>query len=90
MTEAQRNQWLMSMPARADINSAMQELTGIGFHTSEQHNEAYNARKERDHKDTITILSFLVDRIPFADDPSLCNIETGVTAEAGVNVDIEM
>ena len=87
MTEVQRAQWLLSMPACADVNSAMQNLTGVGFHTSEQHKETSNSRKKRDKMDTLKILSFLQERNPFSEDISLRNIETGVTADASVNVD---
>ena len=44
MGEIQRNKWLLDMPACADINSAMQELTDTTFVTSEQHKDASNAR----------------------------------------------
>ena len=58
--EAQRAQWILSIPACADYNSAMQELTGVGYFTSDQHKEASHARKERDRKDTLAILSTFV------------------------------
>ena len=48
MGEAQRAGWLLSMPACADINNAMVDLSGVGFHTSDQHKEVSHARKERD------------------------------------------
>ena len=35
--ERQRLVWLLSMPACAEINSAMQTLSGVTFTTSEQH-----------------------------------------------------
>jgi hypothetical protein len=85
--EAQRAQWILSMPACADYNSAMQELTGVGYFTSDQHKEATHTRKERDRKDTLSILEYLCDRNPFSSDVSLRNFETGVVAESGVNVD---
>jgi hypothetical protein len=85
--EAQRAQWILSMPACADYNSAMQELTGVGYFTSDQHKEASHARKERDRKDTLAILEYLCDRNPFTSNVSLRNIETGVVAEPDVNVD---
>lgn len=85
--EAQRAQWILSMPACADYNSAMQELTGVGHFTSDQHKEASHARKERDRKDTLAILEYLCDRNPFTSNVSLRNIETGVVAEPDVNVD---
>ena len=87
MGEAQRAEWLLSMPACADINNAMVDLSGVGFHTSDQHKEVSHARKERDKKDITSILSFLTDRNPFLDDPSLRNIDTGTTADRRVNAD---
>ena len=48
----------------------------MGFHTSDQHKEVSHARKERDKKDITSILSFVTDRNPFLDDPSLRNIDT--------------
>ena len=59
----------------------------MGFHTSDQHKEVSHARKERDKKDITSILSFLTDRNPFLDDPSLRNIDTGTTADSRVNAD---
>ena len=44
MGEAQRAEWLLSMPACADINNAMVDLSGVGFHTSDQHKEVSHAR----------------------------------------------
>ena len=60
--EAQRAQWILSIPACADYNSAMHELTGVGYFTSDQHKEASHARKERDRKDTLAILEYLCDK----------------------------
>ncbi|CAC5359434.1 unnamed protein product [Mytilus coruscus] len=85
--ESQRAQRILSMPACADYNSAMQELTGVGYCTSNQHKEATHARKERDRVDTLAILEYFSERNPFTNDVSLRNIETGVEAEPDVNVD---
>ena len=60
----------------------------MGFHTSDQHKEVSHARKERDKKDITSSLSFVTDRNPFLDDPSLRNIDTGATADSRVNADI--
>ncbi|VDI06569.1 Hypothetical predicted protein [Mytilus galloprovincialis] len=87
MGESQRAQWILSMPACADYNSAMQDLTGVGYCTSDEHKEATRARKERDRVDTLAILEYLTERNPFTNDVSLRNIETGVEAEPDVNVD---
>jgi len=53
MTELQRSKWLLSMPGCADMNNALQDLTNIGFQTSEKHKESTSARKKRDRKDVI-------------------------------------
>ncbi|KAL8582347.1 hypothetical protein ACOMHN_037104 [Nucella lapillus] len=44
--ERQRLVWLLSMPACAEINSAMQTLSGITFTTSEQHKETVRVNDE--------------------------------------------
>ena len=87
MDEAQRAQWLLSMPARAEFNNAMQDLTEAGYCTSEQQKQTMNSRMMRDHKDILTIMSFLDERNPFFDDKGLRNIATGVVADKSVNVD---
>ncbi|KAL8621504.1 hypothetical protein ACOMHN_058265 [Nucella lapillus] len=63
--ERQRLVCLLSMPACAEINSAMQTLSGITFTTSEQHKETGTTRQARDHKDKQTLVSYLTDRSPF-------------------------
>jgi hypothetical protein len=54
MTEQQRITWLLAMPACADVNDAMQELTGINYNTGEQNKDMPYARQARDLKDTHT------------------------------------
>ena len=87
MGDSQRTQWLLSMPACADMNSAMQELTGLVFSTSDQHVEAGETRQKKDEQDRQSLLRFLLNRNPFAGDMSLRNISTGVTADPTVNAD---
>ncbi|KAK3713979.1 hypothetical protein QZH41_005649 [Actinostola sp. cb2023] len=87
MSETQRLVWLMSMPACADVNNAMQNLTEIKYHTSEQHKDTTPARKERDHKDTNKIIGYLSQRNPFSSDSTLRSIATGIIADEGVNCD---
>jgi len=87
MTEMQRTIWLLSTPACADVNQAMQEFTKVTYSSSEQHKETSNARQVRDDRDMKTLLEFLEARNPFNDDPSLCSISSGVTADETVNVD---
>ena len=56
MTEQQRLIWVLSMPVCAEVNKAMQELTGVNYNTSEQNKDMTKARQARDWKDTYTIL----------------------------------
>ena len=75
------------MPACADVNRAMQELTGVSYNSGEQNKDMTQARQARDWKDTQTLLSHLQERNPFTLDPDLRNICTGVHAHCSVNVD---
>ena len=70
----------MSMPACADINNSMWNLTGTNFLTSEQrkHKDITKARQERDQQDTNKIIRYLSKRSPFDSDSYLHNIATGV------------
>jgi len=43
-------------------NDAMSLLTGVMYHTSEQHKETTKARQERDYKDTNKLTTFLSKR----------------------------
>lgn len=47
MGELQRTQWLLSMPACANMNNAMQELMGLEFSTRAQYVEIRNNRQAR-------------------------------------------
>lgn len=88
MSEGQRAQWVLSMPDCAEINHAMQEFTGVSYNSSDQHKEDGEARRIRDCNDTKTLIAFLSERHPFVEETSLRNIETGVSADSNVNVDI--
>ncbi|VDI26764.1 Hypothetical predicted protein [Mytilus galloprovincialis] len=80
MTESQRSLWLMSMPACAEINQAMQDLSGVGYFSSEQHKDETHAMQDKRR----TLMTFkLFSQV----DRSLRNIETGVVADKTVNVD---
>ena len=48
MNEFQRLVWLLSMPACAQVNLAMQTLTGVRYESSEQHKELGKARQTHD------------------------------------------
>lgn len=87
MSELQRLTWLLSAPTCSAINSSMQTFAKVQYETSEQHKEVRESRIERDNHDTSKLLCFLAENTPFAEDPSLRNITSGVTADEKVNVD---
>jgi hypothetical protein len=87
MTEFQRVQWLLSSPLCAEVNHAMQNLTGVDYHSSEQHKESGKTRRARDNSDAFKILRHITDRNPFEGHEQLRSIETGMMAEEKVNVD---
>jgi hypothetical protein len=78
MTEQQRITWLLAMPACAEVNDAMQELTGVNYNTGEQNKDMTDARQ---------VLNYLHDRNPFCPDPSLHSVSNGVHGHTSVNVD---
>ena len=54
MGETQRTSSLLSMPACAEMNAAMQDFTQINYETSEQHKEMSTVRLKRDEKDSMS------------------------------------
>ena len=48
MTETQRLLRVMSMPACANMNDAMQKFTGVSYETSDQHKDVSKARQARE------------------------------------------
>ena len=87
MDEIQRLIWLLGMPACAQVNFAMQTLTGVCYQTSEQHKEMGQSRKNRDMRDTYRLFNALKLWNLFAPDMSLRGLVNGLTATDSVNVD---
>ena len=88
MSETQMAVWLMSLPANAELNNAMQQFIGTTFATSNQHKDTNPTRTARDDSDTRKILAFLQNHSPFDEtDGALGNIETGVAADSRVNAE---
>ncbi len=85
MSEVQRSIWIGSMPASAEISSAMQELSGLSYQTSEQHKESTKSRLVRDVNDTLEVLRILSIRDPLSPGTELRNIMNGVEADKKVN-----
>ena len=76
------------MLASAEMNNAMQEFCDTTYKTSTQRKDIGTSRLQRDQQDTFTLYTFLQERKTFEEtETSLRNIETGVTADIGVNVD---
>ena len=63
MTKQQRLVWVQSMPVCAEVNKAMQELTGVNYDPGEQNRDMMTARQVRDWKDTHTRFSVTFKRI---------------------------
>ena len=74
------------MPACAEVNIAMQELSGSKYSTNEQNKETVKCRQRRDTKDTHILLLTMYQRNPFAENTSLRSIMTGVNATGDVDV----
>ena len=77
------------MPAYAETNHIMQELTEGQFNSGEQNKDLSKARQIRDMKDTVTILRALAAHNPFSLDSNnnLRNFMNGVNADSSVNAD---
>ena len=87
MTEQQRAIWVLSRPACLEINLLMQNLTKIGYSTSEQHRDMSSSRKERDFDDTQKLVGYFGESSPFRGDNQLRNIANGITSSQDVDVD---
>ena len=75
------------MPACANMSDAMQKFTGVSYETSDQHKAISKARQAIYVNDTLNLISYLAQRDPFVENPSLFNIANGMTAQEGVHVD---
>lgn len=89
MDDTKRSLWLYSLPARAELNNAIQSLTNLKTETSDQHKECGKSRLIRDNKDIDCVYNFLKDRSPFAETNSneFRNIADGIVSTSKANVD---
>ena len=78
MTGQQRLIWLLSSPGCAEMNHAMLDFTGVSYSTSEQKMDLSESRKNRDMKDTQTLLNALDEQNPFTAQKGLRSIMNGV------------
>ena len=83
-----RDVWLLSTPACAEVNEALQEYTSVSYCTSDQHKDVSPARQERDTRDSRKVLEYLESKSPFvANDSRLHSIDTGIIASCSANAD---
>ena len=87
MSENQRNIWVLSRPACVQVNSVMQQLTGVYQSTGEQNKDLSPSRQSRDWKDLQKLYKCLNERNPFDVERYLINIANGMHAQSSVNVD---
>lgn len=89
MDDSKRSLWLYSLPARAELNDAIQNLTNLKTETSEQHKECGNSRLVRDNRDIDSIYNFLKERNPFEAKTlnEYRNIADGIISTSKTNVD---
>ena len=85
MTDVQRTLWLLGSPICASFNESIQCLTGVQFHTSEQHKEVGGTRLKKDYADAAALTNYLVERSPFTKSEELFCLETGEVADCNVN-----
>ena len=81
----QRTRWLLAIPAGAEVNDMMQELTHKRFNTSEQHKDMSEARRVLDQNDVMEIFTFLTDHNQFDSNREFHNIATRVTGVASAS-----
>ena len=77
---------MVTFTACAEVNRALQELSGAKYSTNEQNKETGKSRQRRDMKDTHALLLTMSERNPFAENTSLRNIVTGVNVTGDVDV----
>lgn len=56
-------------------------------HISDHRKDLSKARQTRDVSDTLALLTYLKERDPFTENPSLHNIANGMAAQQRVNVE---
>ena len=86
LNDLQRAIWLLSTPAVAEVNRAIQEFTEVTYATSDQHKEVSNSRIERDHNDSVKVAEYFLERFPFGQGRELINIDNGEVAHSSTNV----
>ena len=70
MTETQRLVWLMAHTVCAEVNNAMQQLTGVQYNTSEQHKDLTTTKQGKYMADSCELLEFLESRNSSSDNCS--------------------
>ena len=91
MDDSQRATWLLSTPACAEINEALQKFTAVDYLSSDQHKDCSVTRQQRDTDDTTKVtkvIRYLGDKNPFdVTSATLHSLDTGIVAHQSVNVE---
>ena len=83
----QRNTFVFSRPACAEVTSAIEDIAGCTSGTSEQHMEQTQSRLKSDSHDMELLNDFFDEHDPFSGHKTLVNIVSGVEASKEVNID---
>ena len=60
MTEQQRTVWLLSAPAYSQVNHAMQQMSGVCYDGSEQHQEVSKSRTNKDYEGVVMVMQYIL------------------------------
>lgn len=84
-TESVVFKWIKGILYTKDIFEGLEKFCEIEFHKSHPHVDSRDARIEKDKKDVLALLKFLVDHNPFEDISDLRNIVTGLIGTEEIN-----
>lgn len=82
MTPSERNLWILSRPACAQVSHALEEFMEISNERTSQHKDSFQARITKDWNDALKLIEFFREHSPFNEDPCLRNIVTGAEADS--------
>ena len=87
MTEQQRTVWLLSTPASGHVNHVMQQVSGVCYNASEQYKKFSKSHTNKDYKDAVMVMQYLLPQSPFYSIKELINIHTREVADRNLNAD---
>ena len=85
--DVQRTSWLLAIPACGEVSASMKKITNLDDSAGNNLKEASHASMTRDHNDTRTVLTYLLQRNPFSQlNHGIRSISTGKLTDSA-NVD---